>query len=158
VAAAVEACALERELEALLDALAGKMQRSEALALLPSDGERSERSPPPKATLGASLALRGGALRHPYHAHLSSQMPQQQQQQQQMPQEVFEPPLLALTSHGDAWGWAANQHHEPPQPSPLPPRAPLASVAAALENLRRIEGSATTRKLANAQDKIVFLT
>jgi hypothetical protein len=153
---------LERELEALLDALAGKMQRSEALALLPSDGERSERSPPPKATLGASLALRGGALRHPYHAHHSSQMQQQRQQQlqrqHQMPQEVFEPPLLALTSHGDAWGWAANQHHEPPPPSPLPPRAPLASVAAALENLRRIEGSATTRKLANAQDKIVFLT
>lgn len=155
---------MARELEALLGALAGQAPRAEALA---SGGERG---PPPRAMLGASLALRGGALPHPYHAHHRRQLRPQPRPQPQGQQEVFETPLyahspagppqwaqvppqwapgsapgaataLALTGNGDAWGWADNQHQSPP-PSPPPPRAPLASVAAALENLRRIEGFA----------------
>jgi hypothetical protein len=168
--AAVEACALVRELESLLEALSDKIARAEACKF---NGDHGDGAQQPnhflQSMLGSSLALKVGAHPHPYHAHHIRQQQQQRWQQQQQPpsppfklQETLrthlpqeyapssESTFLALTGHHhDAppnWSSPTSSPEPPSASAPPATRLPLASVKEALENLKRIESSAAATK------------
>jgi len=166
--AAVEACALVRELEALLETLTDKIARVEACKATDGNNDDKHTHHIPRSMLGSSLALKEGALPHPYHAHHSRQQQERRWQQQplspplvlQETQRSHMPPkcapspspestFLALTGHQHEAPptWSASTEPQPPPPTSLPTtRAPLASVKEALENLKRVESSAAARK------------